>query len=219
MKYGQIAGNKSVNETIYRCFEYICEEDARKFVKKFAELPQDGPQVMHIFRELIVGSYLASIGFSVRYDYLIDSHTPDWCLFDKASNLTGIVEVTNFHANRNIEREIKEAFQKKRLWVDWMPSNENRLYQSIWNKAQVYRDLLEKYCVPYIIAVFGDFFAAVDIDEVNQCLGGTDIGLFELYPTISGILFFEEKVGKYHFKYFPNSHATKGMEISEYIFP
>jgi hypothetical protein len=41
MKYGQIAGNNSINAMIYRCFEYICEEDERRFVKQFQEQPQD----------------------------------------------------------------------------------------------------------------------------------------------------------------------------------
>ena len=62
MKYGQIAGNKSVNETIYRCFGHICEKDVPKFVKKFRSQLNDNTQVMHTFRELILGAYLASRG-------------------------------------------------------------------------------------------------------------------------------------------------------------
>jgi hypothetical protein len=62
MVYGQMAGNKSVDAMIYRCFEYICEEDERKLVKKFGEQPPDGPQVMHTFSELVLGGYLASAG-------------------------------------------------------------------------------------------------------------------------------------------------------------
>ena len=35
MKYGQIAGNKSINTMIYRCFNYVHEDDVPKFLKKF----------------------------------------------------------------------------------------------------------------------------------------------------------------------------------------
>ena len=48
MKYGQIAGSKRVNATIYRCFEYITEEDARKFVKKFRDQLRDNVHVTAI---------------------------------------------------------------------------------------------------------------------------------------------------------------------------
>ena len=35
MKYGVLAGNASINEAIYRCFDYISERDQRAFVRKF----------------------------------------------------------------------------------------------------------------------------------------------------------------------------------------
>jgi hypothetical protein len=174
---------------------------------------------MHTFRELILGAYLASSGLNVRYDYPVDSSTPDWCILDEISKLRGIVELTNLHTKQSIENEIKQAFQAKDSWADWMPLNDNRLYQSIWNKAQVYKSLVERHCVPYVIAVFGDFFAAVDIDELHPCLNDSGTGLFGLYPTISGVLFFEEEAGRYHFKYFPNSHAIMEIQLAEGAFP
>ena len=82
MKYGQIAGSNSINAMIYHCFEYICEEDERKFAKKFQEQHHDSDQIMHTFRELVLGSYLSSIGFRVRHDYVIDNLTPDWSILD-----------------------------------------------------------------------------------------------------------------------------------------
>jgi hypothetical protein len=219
MKYGQIAGNKKMNETIYRCFKYIHEKDAQKFVKKFGEQPGEGPQIMHTFRELILGAYLASSGFNVSYEYSVDSSTPDWCVFDSASKLSGIIELTTFHTDQNIESEIKLAIQIKNYWVGRMPPNDNRLYQSIWEKASVYKNLVERHCVPYVIAVYGDFSAIIDMDELTPCLYNRETGLFRLYPTISGVLFFEVKNGKYHFKYFPNSHAIMETQLPNGIFP
>jgi hypothetical protein len=114
---------------------------------------------------------------------------------------------------------MKQAFQAKTLWVGWMPPNDSRFHQSIWEKARVYKDLVERHCVPYIIAVFGDFFAAVDMDELQPCLYDSETGLFGLYPTISGVLFFEEKAGKYLFKYLPNSRANMEIRLTECSFP
>lgn len=219
MKYSQMAGNKNINDSIYRCFEYIHEADARMFVKKFGEQRHNNTQVMHTFRELVLGAYIASSGLNVIYDHSVDSSTPDWCILDKTSKrLIGIVELTNFHTKQDTETEIKKAFQDRGLWVDWMPSNDNRLYQSIWQKARVYKALIEKYCVPYIIAVFGDFFAAVDMDELHPCLFDNKTGLFALYPTISGVLFFEEKSGKYAFTYLPNPNPDRGIHLQNGIF-
>jgi hypothetical protein len=218
MNYGQIAGNKNINESIYRCFEYIHEEDSRKFLKKFGEQTGDSSQVMHTFRELILGAYLASCGLNVSYDYSVDSSTPDWCVLDATSKLSGIIELTNFHAKQIIDSKIKQAIQTKDLWIGWIPPNDSRLYQSIWEKAQLYKGLVEKHCVPYVIAVFGDFFAAVNMDELQPCLYDSETGLFRLYPTISGVLFFEENAGKYHFKQFPSSHANIKIHLPECAF-
>jgi hypothetical protein len=72
MKYGQIAAGSLVNGAIYRCFDFIPEEDARKFVKKFREQPHSEVQVMHTLRELAIGAFLGSQGFTVHAEPAID---------------------------------------------------------------------------------------------------------------------------------------------------
>lgn len=218
MKYGQIAGNKSINNTIHRCFEYLHEKDVQKFVRKFSEQPHDGNQVMHTFRELVLGAYLMSNKFNARYDHPVDSNTPDWCILDDMSRLRGIVELVNFHTKREAETEIQRTFQVRQVWVDWMPPNDDRLYQSIWEKARVYKTLIKKHCVPYVIVIFSDFFAAVDINELHSCVLHSETGLFKLYPTISGFLFFEEKSGKYYFKYTSNFHSDHKIHLPDCVF-
>ena len=88
MKYGQISRDKNINEFIYFCFQFICEEDQKKFIKKFRKQPHDSDQVMHTFRELILGAYLSSIGFNVRNDFSINAKTPDWCILDDKLEIT-----------------------------------------------------------------------------------------------------------------------------------
>ena len=158
MKYGQIAGNNSINATIYCCFEYVCEEDKRKFVKKFQEQPHDSDQIMHTLRELVLGAYLSSNGFRVRHDYVIDDQTPDWSILDvEGQSITCIVELTSFHIDKATEKEIEEQLRAKGIagyWRDQNKENVERLYHVIWCKAQVYKSLIEKLQVPYVVGVF-----------------------------------------------------------------
>jgi hypothetical protein len=172
---------------------------------------------MHTFRELVLGAYLASNGFKVRYDHLRDSSTPDWCILDESSKLSGIAVLTNFHTDKETETEIQEVKQTKGAWVGWMPPNDDRLYQIIWEKARVYKDLVEKYSVPYVIAVFSEFTAALEIDELHECLFHDETGLFTLYSTTSEVLFFEEKSGRYAFTYLQNPHADRELRIQDGI--
>lgn len=213
MKYGQLAGNQSINATIYRCFEHICEEDARTFVKKFREQPHDKEQVMHTFRELILGAFLASNGFRVRYDQKVDGKTPDWIVSDDTSSIQGIVELINFHIDRVTENVLKREMEVGRIWCDWVQPNNDRLYQRIWGKADIYEKLAKKHNVPYVVAVFGEFTAAVELEEVHQCLFEDHGGLFNLCSTLSGVLFFEESAGRYSFKYIKNPQVARKIDL------
>jgi hypothetical protein len=222
MKYGQIAGNRHINALIYHCFGYLCEEDEQKFVRKFREQPPDSDQIMHTFRELVLGAYLSSSGFKVRHDYAVDSQTPDWCILDEKPAVIGIVELTNFHIDKATENEIEEQLQARGIawyWRDENKDNADRLYHCIWHKAQVYKVLLEKLRVPYIIALSPESQAAIDFkEEVCPCLFEEKTGLFEMYSEVSGVLYFEERPrGQYSFYYALNPNALRVLPIG--IFP
>lgn len=223
MKYGQIAGNRRINALIYRCFEHIREEDERKFVKKFREQPHDSNEVMHTFRELVLGAYLCSRGFGARYQYVIDEHTPDWSILDEESELSGIVELTSFHIDKATENEIEEQLRARGVgwaWRDANKDNVDRLYHSLWYKAQVYQDLVRDLGVPYIVAVFGEFRAAIDFEEeVCPCLLDEEFGLFRMYPDVSGVLYFEETSGRYLFRYTHNPNALRVFNLLSGVFP
>ncbi len=223
MKYGQIAGNQSINTLIYRCFEYLSGEDQRKFVKKFREQPHDSDQQMHTFRELVLGAYLSSCGFKVRHHYKIDKKTPDCCILDDKSAVTGIVELTNFHIDKTTEDEIEIQKQAKRMVVYWRDSNKNnvvRLDNRIQEKAQQYKALIEKLGVPYIIAIYSDFKVAIDFkEELCPLLFDEKTGLFKEYRELSGVLYFEENAGQYSFRYAKNPNALRVIPLPDRVFP
>lgn len=207
MRYGRIAGGNCVNTAIYRCFEHIREDGARTFVKKFAEQPHDQPQVMHTFRELVIGAFLCREGVPVRYDQVIDGQTPDWSVVD--GGVEGIIELVNFHTDQATETAIRDAMRSAGIWCDWMESNVNRLYDRIWQKASAYKELRQRRAIPYVVGVFGTFDAVVELREAQECLTHAEHGLFAMYPDLSGVAFFEENGGCYHFQYIPNPSAER----------
>jgi hypothetical protein len=222
MKYGQIAGNTKINATIYYCFEHMCEDDERKFVKKFREQPHDSDQIMHTFRELVLGAYLIASGFRVRYDCVIHGQAPDWSILEtEGESISAVVELTSFHIDKAAETEIEEQMHIGGMafhWRDKSIDNVERLYHSIWRKASVYKSLTERLQVPYVVGVFGEFTAAVDLEEVRLCLFDEETGLFGMHPELSGVMYFEEVSGQYSFNYLNNAGALRGIELPSGIF-
>jgi len=214
MKYGQIAESKKINYAIYRYFEHLCEEDQQRFVNNFREQPHDSDQIMHTFRELILGAYLSSRGFPVRHEYLVEGKTPDWCILDNRSAMVGIVELVNFHIDAVTESEIAKQIQAKSIiWRDGNKNNVERLYYCIWDKMQKYQALIEKLRVPYIVGIFLDFKVVVDLEELRGCLYRNGTGLFQMYGYVSGVLYFEENAGQYLFRYEQNPDAQRKVEL------
>lgn len=220
MKYGQI-GDKRRNERIYRFFGHLREVDQRKFVRKFREQPDDSDQIMHTFMELVLGAYLSSRGFTVRHDYVIDGKTPDWSILDTGKSVVGIVELTNFHIDKVTENEIGEQLRTRGAawyWRDEKKCNVDRLYHCIGRKAQAYTSLVEHLQVPYVVGVCAESKAAIDFEEVCICLFDEEAGLFDLYPQLSGVLFFEPDSKRYLFKYARNQSALRLFDLPSGVF-
>jgi len=220
MKYGQIAGNKSINKMIYHCFDFLDVSDERSFVNKFNNQRNNPEQRKHTFRELILGAYLSLNHFKVKYECEINKKTPDWCILDDKSEIEGIVELTNFHLDRFTENRIKDEMNKKGVSLAFKKISENleRLYMRIWEKIQKYQRLIENIEKPYIVSIFGTFVADVRFEEVQYCLNNKESGLFELYPELSGLLYFQD-LGRYHFEYENNPNAIRPLDIPDGVFP
>jgi hypothetical protein len=218
IKYGQISGNKSVDESIYRCFEYISREDVPRFVTKFLQ-QQNNDQAMHTFRELLLGAYLCSNGYNARYEQKVEGKTPDWVILQASLSFQCIVELLNFHIDRKIEVEIEKKFQQGKMWVDFLPSNNERLYQKLDEKAGSYEMMVTKLGIPYVLAVFGHFFADLEKEVVLQCIHEDYGGLFNTHKTLTGVLFFVEAGGgKYTFEYFENLDAKTKFTLPSGLF-
>lgn len=217
MVYGQIAESTKINALIYRCFDELPETEQRKFVKKFRDQPHDQDQVMHTLAELVCGAYLQSKGYRMVHDHIVKGKTPDWCILGANNSVQAIIEVANFHIDQTTDRYIKEQKKSKRIvffWRDGNADNEARLYQCIQDKAMIYKELVNSLALPYVIALRPDFRAGLDFeDEVRGCLYLKKDGVFDLFPHVSGVLYFEEINGRYTFRYASNPNCPRIMNL------
>jgi hypothetical protein len=177
---------------------------------------------MHTYRELVLGAFLSSKGLRVKHDCVIDSKAPDWSILDvEGQSIIGIVELTSFHIDKATQNEIEEQMYVRGIAVVWRDQNNDnvkRLYHAIWRKASVYRSLIRKLQIPYVVGVFGEFTVAIDFEEVRLCLFDDKTGLFGMYPELSGVLYFVESSGIYSFNYASNPNALQAIELPVGVF-
>jgi hypothetical protein len=217
-KYGQIAESTKINEAIYDCFDLLDEKEQKKFVKKFKDNPHDQIHVMHTFRELLLGAYLSANGLNVESERNICGKTPDWSILDSSSNVTAIVEAVTHHLDRKAEDELLEQKRAGKNVLSYWPNGNDpdhrRVYSHIKDKADKYKEIVSELKVPYVVSIFIDFLAVIDVQEVKDCLMSGDEPLFKLYPDLSGVLHFEESNrGSYYFELIENSYALRKIDI------
>jgi hypothetical protein len=225
----QIAENPSINAGIHECFQHIHLSDVQRYKKEFRTQPHDGDQVLHTFRELLFGSYLARNGWKVRAYQEIDEQTPDWCVFGDSDDPTAIIDVVNVHADKATDDRVKTLFKqgKPAPLSDDEAADSNRVYDCIKSKCITYRDIFASRNLPYIIGLFPQFQISIDRSHVIANLYVPPTGLFlteELggYPNVSGLAFLSEPepvefrdslLMGYHFEYFPNPYARRPFEF------
>jgi hypothetical protein len=220
MKYGQLLVNTSMNKTCYRCFDYIAREDVMKFVRKFQKQHGDGWQITHVYRELLLGAHLCHRGYNARYNIALDSQTPDWSIFDKDQKTQTIIELASFHAPKEEEDEDWGNLDEKEVSFRWNSDNTNRLYSKIKEKTTHYKQLVERHKLSFVVAIFNQPFADIQPNEIQNCLFDKEAGIFNLYPELSGALFFREGVGNlfpshYRFDYFENPQSIRKFRLEQ----
>lgn len=222
VKRHQISGNPHLNVLINRCFEGLCEQDRRRFLKKFRQELHADDQVIHVVRELVLGAYLGSSGFIVRYHHKIDGQTPDWSLVDKTSQVRGIVDLMNLHIDKKTENEIGQQRRARGRAVYWRDANKDnvgRLHQLLVLKAEHYQDLVDKLSIPYAVSVFADYCFAMDDGDMTTCFFNPRYNFFSMHPQVSGVLHFVENAGQYVFQYTPNPDASRPLSLPNGTFP
>ncbi len=109
-----------------------------------------------------------------------------------------MIEVVNFNAGRG--------------------HNIDRLYATTQGKFATYKQLAHDQQVPYIVGIYGDFFADVEPEEMTEVLFHPETGLFSAYPEVSGVLFFVVSVSRYLVTYYSNPDAARPFVVPSGVF-
>jgi hypothetical protein len=173
---------------------------------------------MHTFRELLLGAFLSSNGQVVENERKICKKTPDWSILDNAANLVGIVEQVSHHVDRKTEDFILAQRKLGKFVIGYFPNGNDpknhRIYSSVQEKVSKYRGLIAELQVPYVVAIFIDFLAVVEVQEVRECLLSGDEPLFKLYPDLSGVYYFcESNRGTYYFEFIENPYGLRKINL------
>lgn len=225
MKYSQILNHDNSAALIKNSFEHLCSDDVKKFQKNFKD--HNGTQVVHTLRELVLGAYLKANGFFVRYEYVIEGETPDWSILSaQDESVLCILELSSFHVDVETEKEINNKLSPGKMvvvWRDERKDNVDRLWHKLSEKAQKYKRLSTKLKLPYVLAVFPEFIASVDFEEIRRCLLDTGDGIFLLYRYVSGLLLIQENskshLSQYSFYYLENPKALCEFILPNGVFP
>jgi hypothetical protein len=206
MQFGRLAGNDHINERIYDLLGRIHSSDIPTFVRKFRS--ESDEQCFHSYRELILGSHLCSQRWNLRYEQSVGGRKPDWAVLNDQDEIVEVVDVVTLHQRRVTDVAINKSVSRHVSWAGWITIPPDHLFSKVQQKANAYGGLVERIRLPYVVALFGEFTASIDVQEVRHVLHELHGGLFAESPTLAGVIFFREQFGKYEFSHFAKPNAT-----------
>lgn len=210
--------NTSVNDTMLTCLELLPESEAHKVAKRLKhQWEAGGNEAEHTYHELILGAFLAENGCAVVYELPLEGKTPDWTVVQADPTPRAIIEVSNHRLDFEQEQRMFAQHAQGEVGIAY-PDNIARLYARFDQKAGAYAALLRGHALPYVVAVFGNFFAAVDHEEVRTAIFGDSKdrpSAFAERPVLAGAYFFQESgVNRsYVMTYIANPHALHPIEL------
>lgn len=211
MNFGTLAGNDYINSRIHELLGKIHPEDVRSFVRKFRSCSDE--ECFHTYRELILGAHVRSGGWNLRYEQSLAGKRPDWVLIDDSGRVAEIIDVVTLHQRRVIDIDIVKTVSSRALWTGWVSTPPNRLFSKFRKKAKAYASLADELLLPYVVALFGEFTAPLEPQEVRQVLHELHGGVFAEVPTVAGAIFFRERLGDYEYHHFTNPRAKVHSQI------
>jgi hypothetical protein len=134
-------------------------------------------------------------------------------LIDDGGKVAEILDVVTLHQRRVVDSAIGKAVSSHGRWIGWVSTPPDRLFAKLQKKAEAYASLANELHLPYVIALFGEFTAPIEPDEVHHVLHELHGGVFAAVPTLAGTIFFRERLGQYEYHYFTNSRATFSSQI------
>lgn len=210
--------NRSVNDTMFTCLELLPEAEAHKIAKRLKhQWDAGGNDAEHTYHELLLGAFLAENGGAVVYELPWAGKTPDWTVVNAERTPRAIIEVSNHRLDYEQEQRMFAQHARGEVGIAY-PDNVARLHARFDQKAGAYAALVHQHAIPYVVAVFGNFFAAVDREEVRTALFGDSKdrpSAFAERPVLAGAYFFQESGvdRSYVMTYIANPHALRPIEL------
>jgi hypothetical protein len=199
------------NNHLHALLGHLHPEDLRPFIEKFTTQPIRAR--FHTYRELLVGVHLRDRGFDVRYEQKIGNQTPDWCLVDDAHKAVEIIDVLTLHQRHDKDVEIRESIKQFGRWTGWITVPPEHIYRKLSDKAGQYSKLAIEGKTPYVLAIYGEFTASIDPQEMTHVLLAQYGGWFRSNPHVSGAIYCRSKDMDFEYTYFVNPRATNGSAL------
>ena len=149
--------------------------------------------------------------FGVACDRVIQSLgtlTPDWTIYDTTGTPREIIDVVTLHPTYEIGRDIASSVRGGQIWTGWITTAPDRLYQKLQAKFGSYTAAAQQEQVAFVVALFSEFTAPIDTEEVAHVVFNLHGGLFKDYRQVSGVIHFESSNGRYNFSALGNHFAT-----------
>jgi hypothetical protein len=193
-------GNRHLQDLVRR----LHPDDMPRFVEKLTTQPLRDR--FHTYRELLVGAHLRDRGFAVRYEHQIDGHTPDWTLVDRTP--MEVIDVLTLHQRHDKDVEITSSIRDGGNWAGWITIPPDHIYRKLSDKAGQYSALAKRTQSPYVLAVYGEFIASIDPEDIEHVLFTQHGGWFTITPEVSGVIYCRERTFQFEYTYFSNPYAA-----------
>lgn len=207
-----VTGFEVLDHTIRQCFAFLSDSDRARFRRKFRQHQNNEEQTRHTLRELMLGGFLAKKGLTVEAERRIGRKTPDWCVLGEDNSVRAIIEMVNFHTDRDRETEIRANLQEGKVYCIWGNDVTIRMYQELEEKALAYKDESISMGVPYVVSLYGDFLARFDHDDIRSCLLDGEAPLFSRFTHVSGVIYSADG-GGFRFYFLGNPNARHPIEL------
>lgn len=202
-----LADNPSVNATIWRCLDAIGSDVVqRRYVRLFKQNRSDNWQVMNLFRQLVIGGYLAESGYAVEPDPPLEGLTPDWLA--RGDSDFAIEVFTHY-----VDAPTRGRLESGSVALINDAHNLHRLHQSLSGKASKHRQAAETMGIGMVLAVCLDFSVMLEPQQVEESIRSPD-GLFASDTGVSGVVVHQELSGRHEFLYCADLNARRPARLS-----
>lgn len=81
-----------------------------------------------------------------------------------------LIDVLTLQQRHDKDVEISAAIRAERLWARWITVPPDHIFRKLNDKAGQHSGLARQKGIPYVLAAYGEFTAAIALQEIEQVL-------------------------------------------------